>query len=127
MALPKRFRSQISKAVLTRGLDGCLFLYPTDEWDKLASKIKDLPLTAISGRDFSRYLFSGASEIEFDSLGRFVIPDHLQRYAHLNKEVVVIGVLNRVEIWSKEIWEKLSKKIDKDSEEIAEKLSDTGV
>lgn len=127
IAIPKRFRQALTKAVLTRGLDGCLFLYQLSEWEKLATKVNDLPLTASSSRAFSRYLFSGAVEVSFDGLGRISVPDNLQKYAKLEKEAVIIGVMNRIEIWSKGNWEKFSKRIDKDSEQIAEDLSKSGV
>lgn len=127
-SIPKKFRDQLNnKAILTRGLDGCLFLYPISEWDKLSNQLNSLPLTGADARAFSRYLFSGAVEISFDTLGRIHIPDYLVKFAQLEKEVVVLGVLNRIEIWSTKKYQLLSKALNKRSEEIAEKLSGSGI
>lgn len=116
-----------NKAILTRGLDGCLFLYPVDEWERLSQRLASLPLTGADVRAFSRYLFSEAMETNFDRLGRIKIPAYLSEYAKLNKEVIILGVLHRVEIWSRERFEKLSQDLTSRSEEIAEKISGTGV
>lgn len=128
ISIPKRFRDQLApNAVLTAGLDGCLFLYPQVEWEALSRQMKDLPLTGVDARSFSRYLFSAAAEVSFDQLGRIVIPDYLIDHAKLRKKLIVIGVLNRVEIWSAPRWEAFNKNIAARSEEIAEKLSGTGI
>lgn len=128
VSIPKKFREQlISGAVLTTGLDGCLFLYPQNEWEVLSAQMKDLPLTGTDARAFSRYLFSGAVEVSFDQLGRIVIPDYLASHAKLRKKVVIIGVLNRVEIWAENTWKVFSKKVGSRTEEISEKLAGTGI
>ncbi len=127
-SVPKKFRDQLkSGAILTTGLDGCLFLYSKLDWQELSSRIKELPLTAVDARDFSRYLFSAATEVTFDSLGRITIPDYLVDYAKLEKEIVILGVLNRVEIWSKKKFTLLNKKLNEKGEEIAEKFSEEGI
>lgn len=127
-SIPKKFREELKDgAVLTRGLDGCLFLYSIAEWQILSDRIKDLPLTGSNARNFSRYLYSGAQEVKFDSLGRIVIPDFLLAYAKIEKKVVIIGVLNRIEIWADTIWHKQNKKMLFESEATAEKLSGTGI
>ena len=104
-----------------------MFLYPLEEWEKLSSRLDDLPLTGTDARAFSRYIFSGAVETSFDSLGRIHVPDYLVSYAELKKDLVVIGVLNRVEIWSKKRYQLLEKQLTERSEEIAEKLSESGI
>ncbi len=114
-------------AILTRGLDGCLFLYSIPEWNKLAKRMEELPLTGADARTFSRYLFSGGIEVGFDSLGRIVIPDYLARHASLNKKLIIIGVLNRVEIWSEKNWKVFNKNSSEKSVEVAEKLSGSGI
>src|SRR3990167_1461900 len=128
LSVPKKFRGQLAKgSVLTKGLDRCLFLYTLEGWGLLSSRIKNLPVTARDARAFSRYLFSGATEIEFDQLGRIFIPDYLREYASLKKEVVVVGVLERVEIWDKARWVKMRRDVEMKGEEIAEKLTGSGI
>lgn len=128
VSIPKNFRKQLKEvAILTRGLDNCLFLYPIEEWKRLSEQIQDLPLTAQDARSFSRYLFSGAIEVSCDNLGRIVIPDYLLTHAYLEKKLVIIGVLNRAEIWSDKMWLRFNKKINRSGEEIAEKLSGSGI
>ncbi len=114
-------------AVLTLGLDSCLFLYSKSEWEKLSNRMKDLPLTGSDARAFSRYLFGGASEVTFDRLGRIKIPDYLKAHAQLSKKIIIVGVVNRIEIWSEKNWQLFNKKITKTSSEIAEKLSGSGI
>jgi len=128
ISIPKKFRDELkNRAILTRGLDNCLFLYPMSEWEILSERLRQLPLTGRDARAFSRYLFSGAVEVKFDRLGRITVPDYLVKHAHFKKSVVIIGVLNRVEIWSKEFWDSFNKRVSKKSEEIAEKLSGSGI
>lgn len=127
-SVPKKFREQLkSGAILTSGLDGCLFLYSKTDWEDLSDRIRELPITAADARDFSRYLFSGAIEVRFDSLGRITIPDYLVDYAKLEKDIVILGVLNRIEIWSKKSFSLLNRKLKTRTEEIAEKLSGSGI
>lgn len=127
-SIPKKFREQLNnKATLTRGLDGCLFLYPQPEWEKLSHRLSNLPLTGSDARAFSRYIFSEAIEATFDRLGRITIPAYLLTYAALEKEIVILGVLNRIEIWSKKKFDKLNTELTKRSEEIAEKISGSGI
>lgn len=108
--LPSKFRSKskqlkIKSFYLTRGLDKCLFLFPEGEWEKLEDSFKSLPFTKSESRAFNRLFFSGAVQIEFDSLGRATIPEYLKEFAGIKREVVVAGISNRIEIWSKESWE----------------------
>ena len=106
LIVPAKFRDNLGESfVLTRGLDQCLFGYPLDEWKIIEEKLKNLPLTKKDARAFTRFFFSGATECEIDKQGRINIATPLTNYAKLEKECVVLGVSNRIEIWNKEIWE----------------------
>src|SRR5699024_10408666 len=101
--IPSKFRDALGENfVLTRGLDNCLFIYTQDEWEILEEKISKLPLTRKDARRFSRFFFSGAIECEVDKQGRINVPNPLKTYSKLEKECVITGVSNRIEIWSKE-------------------------
>jgi MraZ protein len=128
LAVPKKFRDELaSGAILTKGLDGCLFLYPKEAWEKLTSRLKELSVTRADTRAFERYLFGGATQVAFDPLGRIKIPEYLLAYASLKKEAVLVGILERVEIWNQKKWSKLAGKLEESGERIAEKLSEKGI
>ncbi|PLT28087.1 division/cell wall cluster transcriptional repressor MraZ [Peribacillus deserti] len=121
--VPAKFRDGLGEEfVLTRGLDQCLFGYPLDEWKQLEEKLKALPLTKKDARAFTRFFFSGASECELDKQGRINIPTPLTAYAQLEKECVVLGVSNRIEIWSKPLWEDYFTNSEDSFAEIAENM-----
>lgn len=123
--LPARFRELLGeKFVITRGLDNSLFVYPQEEWKSLENKLKALPFTKADARAFTRFFFSGAVECETDKQGRVLIPNNLREYAFLDKEVVVIGVSNRMEIWSKDKWLKYTSEANLSFEKIAEEMAD---
>ncbi|SHJ63029.1 MraZ protein [Anaerobranca californiensis DSM 14826] len=123
--IPAKFRDSLGrKFIVTRGLDNCLFVYPENEWAIMEEKLKKLPLTKGDARAFVRFLFSGATECELDKQGRILIPQNLREFAQINKDCVIIGVSNRVEIWSKENWEKYSLDAEQSFDEIAEKIVD---
>ncbi|MBK1811036.1 division/cell wall cluster transcriptional repressor MraZ [Clostridium sp. YIM B02505] len=125
--MPSKFREELgSRFIMTKGLDGCLYVYPLTEWKVLEEKLKSLPLTNKDARAFVRFFFSGATEIETDKQGRGVIPQNLIEYAAINKEIVSIGVLTRIEIWGKEKWIDYNNS-DIDFDAIAEKMSDLGI
>lgn len=125
MIIPAKFREALGpQFVITRGLDNCLFVYPKEEWAILEQKLKSLPLMKSDARAFTRFFFSGATECELDKQGRVNIPGTLCEYAKLNKDCVVLGVSNRVEIWSKEVWETYFQQSEESFNEIAEKLVD---
>jgi MraZ protein len=125
LIVPAKFRESLGeKFVATKGMDNCLFVYPMDEWKILEQKLKALPFTKADARAFVRFFFSGATECELDKQGRILIPANLRDYASLDKDVVVIGVSSRVEIWSKERWENYSDQAEVSYEEISEKLVD---
>lgn len=123
--VPAKFREGLGDSfVITRGLDTCLFAYPMDEWKALEEKLKKLPLTKKDARAFTRFFFSGAIECEIDKQGRVNLPANLRSYSKLEKECVVIGVSNRIELWSKEIWEDYFSKSEESFSDIAENLMD---
>lgn len=128
MIVPAKFREDLgSRFVVTRGLDQCLFIYPMNEWEEVESKLKKLPLTKKDARAFTRFFFSGAVECDVDKQGRINIPQNLRTYADLEKECVVIGVSNRVELWSKQIWETYFSESENSFAEIAENLMDLDI
>ncbi|GAA0689115.1 division/cell wall cluster transcriptional repressor MraZ [Clostridium cadaveris] len=127
MIVPSKFRDDFNgKFVITKGLDGCLYGYPIEEWKTLSDKLKTLPLTNKNARAFVRFFFSGAHEIEIDKQGRALIPQNLIEYAHIEKDIVSIGVLTRIEIWSKEDWNNYNDS-NVDFDEIAEKMQELGI
>lgn len=127
-AVPVKFRKRLQKgAVVTRGLDGCLFLYPAAEWKILAEKLANLPIAQANTRAFSRLMLAGAMELEIDRQGRAVIPEYLRRYAAIGKKVIVAGLYNRLEIWASDRWEVYRKNTEEKGDDIAEKLGELNV
>lgn len=123
MIIPAKFRDGLGEQfVLTRGLDQCLFGYPMSEWKLIEEKLKALPLTKKDARAFTRFFFSGAVECDLDKQGRINIASNLLQYAKLEKECVVIGVSNRIELWSKSIWEQYTEEQEDSFAEIAENM-----
>lgn len=128
MAVPAKFRRQISGgAIITRGLDHCLFIFTKKDWETLAEKLIALPLSQANSRAFVRLMLSGASDVKLDSQGRVLIPDYLRGYAGLKKSAKVIGVYNRMEVWDEKAWSVYKAKTEGSSEEIAEKMADLGI
>lgn len=127
LTIPARFRAELPDEVfVTRGLDGCLFVYPPEAWQGMAEKLVKLPLTQRNARYFNRMMFSGA-ECKIDKLGRILIPAPLREHASIENEVVVVGVNSRLEIWSKERWREITAEIERDSSVFAEQLADLGI
>ncbi|KZE65775.1 division/cell wall cluster transcriptional repressor MraZ [Fictibacillus phosphorivorans] len=125
MIIPSKFREELgTEFILTRGLDQCVFGYPLSEWKVIEEKLKNLPFTKKDARAFTRFFFSGAAECQLDKQGRVNIASPLRDYAKLEKDCVVIGVSNRIEIWSKSIWEEYFSKSEDSFGEIAESLMD---
>lgn len=128
LAVPAKFRQILGKkAVITRGLDNCLFLYPLKEWQKLAKKLSKLPFSQSDVRGFVRVMLAGAMEVKIDSLGRILIPDYLKKYASLKKKVVFAGLYNRAEIWDEQKWRQYQQKTEKEVGDMAEHLKELGV
>lgn len=127
VALPAKFRSKLAGGcVVTRGLDRSLFIYPMEEWQKIASKLASLPLTSPKARAFARLMLAGAMDVELDKQGRITIPGYLRGFAKIKKSLVIAGLYNRLEIWAEESWKDYREKTEKD-EEFAENLSDLGI
>lgn len=127
MIVPSKLREELGERfVITKGLDGCLYAYPQGEWNILEEKLKRLPLTNKDARAFVRFFFAGACEVETDKQGRGLIPLNLKEYAGIEKEIVSIGVLTKVEIWSKEKWQEYNE-LSIDFNSIAEKMGDLGI
>ena len=123
LIVPSKFREQLgSEFVVTKGLDGCLFVYSHEEWQRIEESLREKPLTS---RKFLRFFFAGAATCEVDKQGRINLPANLREYAGIDKEVVSVGVFSRVEIWSKERYQENSDFDDMD--EIAEHMADLGI
>ncbi|WP_093059927.1 division/cell wall cluster transcriptional repressor MraZ [Psychrobacillus sp. OK028] len=123
LIIPSKFREHLEdNFVLTRGLDNCLFGYPMDEWRKLEEKLKELPVTKKDARAFTRFFFSGATEVEIDKQGRINIPNNLRSYAKMDKECIVLGVSNRLEIWAKDAWDNYYEESEDSFNDIAENM-----
>ncbi|HCC23716.1 TPA: cell division/cell wall cluster transcriptional repressor MraZ [Candidatus Falkowbacteria bacterium] len=128
LAIPVKFRAKLLKgAVVTRGLDNCLFLYSKDEWSKLAEKLVQLPISQANTRAFSRLMLAGAMDVDLDKQGRITLPDYLRKFGTLKKKVVVAGLYNRLEIWDEKAWSEYNQVTQKDANNIAEKLGELGV
>lgn len=128
LALPSKFRGKFKKKiVITRGLDNCLFVYSLTEWEKIAEKLGSMPVGESSTRSFVRLMLAGAVDVELDSQGRILIPDYLKKYAHLDKNVIIAGLYNRLEVWDQAEWEKYKNSAEKNQDKIAEQLGKLGV
>lgn len=128
VAIPAKFRERLQGgAIVTRGLDNCLFVFSARDWETLAEKLIALPLSQANSRAFVRLMLAGASDVSFDSQGRVLVPDYLRSYAGIGREVVITGLYNRIEIWDHARWEEYKRKTEGQSEEIAEKLGELGI
>ena len=126
LIIPSKFREVLGEEfVVTKGLDGCLFVYDNEEWKIFEEKLKSLPLTNKDARSFVRFFLAGAANVEVDKQGRILVPSVLCDFADIKKDVILIGVASRIEIWSKERWEGTATYEDMD--EIAEHMSDLGL
>lgn len=128
LTFPAKFRDLLGETfVATKGLDNCLFVYTQGEWAMLEEKLKKLPMAKPEARAFVRFFFSGAAEVQCDKQGRVLLPPNLREHAALDKDVVVIGVSNRVEIWDKANWDAYNNEIGPEVTKIAENLVDLGI
>ena len=128
LIVPARFREALGETfIATKGLDHCLFVYPTDEWKILEEKLRALPFTQPDARAFVRFFFSGATECELDKQGRILLPANLREYAQLDKDVVLVGVSSRVEIWSQALWTDYSRQAEDAYASAAESLVNLGI
>ena len=124
LTLPARFRDSFAEgAFVTRGMDGCLYVYPRDEWERLAEAIRALDQLSIEGRRMRRFFFSGASEDRPDKQGRIAVPPLLAEQAGLGREVVIAGVYDRLEIWNRAAWREEVKLVEGSAEDVARRLA----
>lgn len=128
LAVPAKFRALLKEgAVVTKGLDNCLFLYPRKEWESLAGKLAGLSINQANSRAFARLMLAGAMEVEFDSQGRINLPEYLCNFAGLKKKTIVAGLFSRLEIWDENNWNKYKNNTEKQSAKIAEELGEIGL
>lgn len=128
IAIPVKFRGDLAAGVVvTRGLDNCLFLYPKEEWEKLAKRLSELPISKANTRAFARLMLAGAMDMEPDGQGRITLPEYLREYSGIKKSVVVAGLYNRLELWAEGAWKSYKAGTEKDSGDIAEALGELGV
>ena len=128
LIMPAKLRTDMGeKFIITKGLDGCLFVFSQNEWSNFESKLKELPLTNKNARDFVRFFLSGATECEIDKQGRFLLVNTLREYAEITKEVIIIGVETRLEIWNKDKWKKYNSNENISADTIAENMTMLGI
>ena len=127
LIVPVKFREILGdNFIVTKGLDGCLFVYPNDEWTRFEEKLKGLPLTNKNARQFTRFFLAGAAACEVDKQGRILLPQVLREVASLEKDVVLVGVASRIELWSRERWDESMNTYDGDMDEVAENMESLG-
>lgn len=127
VSLPRQFRTGLGrKVVMTRGLDNCLFVYSRSSWEKVAAKLQELSFAQADTRGFNRFILSGAAEVEVDSAGRVLIPEHQRAFAGLQKNLIFAGVSDRVEVWDAGRWSEYKAAIEKKADALAEKLGEVG-
>jgi MraZ protein len=127
LIIPAKFRQalkehNVKSLFLTRGLDGCLFLFSESEWRVAENRFKQIPFTKVEGRKFNRLFFSGAAEVSVDSLGRLLVPKTLKDFAQIRQDVVIVGVSSRMEVWAKEKWQAFYENSRQGFEEVAERV-----
>ncbi len=128
IALPAKFRRALGKKlVITRGLDSCLFVFSTTQWQSIVEKLDRLSVGQADSRAFGRYLFAGAAELEVDQLGRILVPVELADHAHLKGTAALIGVNDRCEIWNEAAWDAYRQSVEKEADRVAEKLGAIGI
>ena len=131
LIIPSKFRevfkeNYVERFFVTRGLDSCLFVFTEDEWKKQESRFKSLSFTNSESRQFNRLYFSGACEVTCDRQGRILVPEYLKEFAKIKRDVVIVGVSNRMEIWSREAWQEFFKNTKDSFEKIAENIFGSG-
>ena len=128
VTLPAKFREALADGlVITKGMEKCLFVFSRSEWPSLQDKVQSLSLGTKDARQFSRIFFGGATEEELDKQGRVLVPEHLRQYAELDKDAIIVGVSNRLEVWNKENWDAYVREAESSYVEIAEELTDLGL
>ena len=128
LAVPAKFRKDLGKkAIITRGIDNCLVIYTAKEWEKVVERLENLPTSQVDARSFVRIMLSGAVEAELDKLGRVLIPDYLKEYAGLKKEIAILGISNKIEVWDSAKWQAYKQKTESEVGDMAERLKELGI
>jgi len=128
LAIPAKFRIILKKgAVVTKGLDNCLFLYSKEQFEKMAARFAALPLSQAKARAFTRHMLAGAMDVEFDNQGRITLPEYLRKFSGLKKSIIVAGLYNHLEIWDESAWAQYKAEAERNSNSIAEELGDLGI
>lgn len=128
LAIPAKFRLILKKgAVVTKGLDNCLFLYSKEQFEKIAQKFAALPISQAKARAFSRHMLAGAMDVEFDNQGRITLPEYLRKFSGLKKGIIIAGLYNHLEIWDEGAWNNYKQAAEQNSNSIAEELGDLGI
>ncbi len=128
VSVPKKFRQGLKQgSVITKGLDGCLFIFPAEYWQELAQKIKSLPFSQKTARDFTRLMTYNAAPLEFDQLGRTKFPEALAKHAHLTKEVVFVGALTRIEVWDRDTYHRYFDRLMAQEDKITQAIEDLNI
>ena len=128
LAIPAKFRTILKKgAVVTKGLDNCLFLYSKEQFEKIAARFAALPISQAKARAFTRHMLAGAMDVEFDNQGRITLPEYLRKFSSLKKSVIVAGLYNHLEIWDEGAWAQYKAEAERNSNSIAEELGDLGI
>lgn len=128
LAIPAKFRAILKKgAVVTKGLDNCLFLYSKEQFETMAKKFAALPLSQAKARAFSRHMLAGAMDLEFDNQGRVTLPEYLRKFSDLKRSVIIAGLYNHLEIWDEAAWSRYKAESERNSNTIAEELGDLGI
>ncbi len=126
LIIPSKFRDQLGEEfVVTKGMDGCLFVYANEDWSAFEQKLTSLPLINKEARKFARFFLAGAAQVEVDKQGRILLPANLRDFAGLEKDVVLVGVGSRIEIWSRENWENMD--ADSNMDDIAAAMESLGL
>ena len=128
LALPAKFRGELGeKIIITKGIESCLVVYTEKEFKIMSDKISNLTISQAEARSFTRTMLAGAMEVALDKLGRILVPDYLKKYAGLNKNVVICGLSNRLEIWDSEKWNEWTREAEKGVSDIVSKLGGLGI
>ena len=128
LAIPAKFRAILKKgAVVTKGLDNCLFLYSKEQFEKIAQKFASLPISQAKARAFMRHMLAGAMDVEFDNQGRVTLPEYLRQFSGVKKNVIIAGLYNYLEIWDEASWNQYKGESEKNSNAIAEELGNLGI
>lgn len=128
LAIPAKFRTILKKgAVVTKGLDNCLFLYSKEQFEKIAVRFAALPISQAKARAFTRHMLAGAMDVEFDNQGRITLPEYLRKFSGLKKSIIVAGLYNHLEIWDESAWAQYKAEAERNSNSIAEELGDLGI